>query len=53
MAIVFLFTENCALITIEQALAKNQFCSNLEQEKNTTMFFILEEAKETNFYKEP
>ena len=52
MTVVFSFTENYALITIEQALARNRVCSKFGSRKITTMFFIFEEAIETTFYKE-
>ena len=57
---LFLFQRNYKLIAIDlskqqaldadpRAIQQINFTDNLEREGNTTMFFIIEKAKETNF----
>ena len=60
------FEENCKMIAIDlsrqnkldpdpRAIQQINFTANLDRDGNTTIFFIIEEAKETisNFHKAP
>ena len=40
-------SEQQALVTDSKAIQQINFTANLDRTENTTMFFIIEEAKET------